>query len=562
MTRSLARIESLRSLQPGVILIDMGLQGDDAIGLIAQLKMDRMLRHVSVIALSASAERPVRLATLRAGACDFLVKPVDGAELESRLRNVLAAKLDRDELAHTDALTGLPNRDALVWRLEWAIKHACRQRTVGAVLQVGLDRLEQVNDALGPAGSDELLHALSQRLVKDLRDGDLVARRPDEDEPGAAEAAPADHDRLLLARGNGAEFTVLLPHVARPEDAAVVARRIIGRVADGFQIAGHELFIACRVGIAVFPADSTDKNTILKQAGVAMRHARSEHAATGAEFQFYSASLNSQSLKRLGTERELRRALDQDELRIHLQPQVDVRSGRLCGAEALVRWQHPQRGLLGPFEFIPVAEQTGLIARVGGVVMRTAVRQLAEWRSRGLLLEQISVNVSSLQLKAPGFGPEVAELLRTAGLDGRLLCLEVTESAVIESGEQVTTNLGLLRELGVQIALDDFGTGYSSLTYLRQITIDELKIDRSFVANCWRDKRLAAITDAILVMARGLNLRVVAEGVETQQELDFLRLRGADAFQGYLYSKPVPIAEFETLLRRQAELSEPAALSA
>jgi diguanylate cyclase len=565
----LARPDTLRDLQPGVVLLDMELDAGRSMQVLAMLKADRMLRHVPVMGLSANADRPVRLTALQAGVADFLVKPVDGAELEFRLRNILTAKLQRDELAHTDALTGLPNRDAMLWRLDWAIKHAMRHKTVGAVLQVGLDRFEQINDALGPAVSDELLHALSQRLVQDLRDGDLVARRaaadpkvgtppspsasPSDHPPIEAPAEPSESERTLLARGNGAEFTVLLPHVARAEDAAVVARRLVRRIADVFEVGGHELFVGCRIGIAVFPVDSSDKDTILKQAGAAMRHARSEHGVSGAEFQFYSDRLNSQSLKRLGIERELRRALEHDELRVFLQPQVDLRTGQLYGAEALARWQHPERGLLGPYEFIPVAEQTGLIGKVGAWMIRSAVRQLAAWQSRKLALGHVSVNVSRLQLQSPRFGDEVADLLTKAGIEGRRLCLEITESAVIDSGEQVARNLAQLREFGVQIALDDFGTGYSSLTYLRQIRIDELKIDRSFVANCWRDKRLAAITDAILLIARGLDLRFVDGGVETTQELEFLRARRADAFQGYLFSKPIPVAEFEALLVDQTE---------
>jgi diguanylate cyclase len=529
--------QALRDEQPDLVLLELGLTQGRAFEVLGWMQAERMLRHVPVIVLATHEDLASRLRALALGAADCLVKPIDAVELDLRLRNTLAVKAHRDQLAHTDHLTGLPNRESLLWRLDWALKQSCRHGGVGAVLQLGLDRFKQVNDALGPAVGDELLHAVAQRLVAGLRGSDMVAR-------GRASRAAA-----MLSRGSGDEFTMLLPVIDRVEDAAVVAKRMIERMTEPFAVAGHELFVSCRVGIAVFPGDSDDKDTVLQHAGVAMRCARQAGQVAGSGIQFYSERLNSRALQQISLERELHHALERDEFRLHYQPQVDVLTGRVCGAEALVRWQHPQRGLLGPGEFIAVAEAAGLIVRLGNWVLREALRQLAAWRHSGLNLAQMAVNVSSLQLQRAGLCDDVRDALTSAGVEARGLCLELTESAIIDSGPQVTETLEAIKRLGVQLALDDFGTGYSSLTYLRRFPIDELKIDRSFVSDCDSDGNNSALTAAIIAMALRLGLRVVAEGVETAQQLAFIRANGAETFQGYLFARPLPADEFGALLR-------------
>ncbi len=529
-----ATIQVLRDEQPDLVLLDLAPAATSPYELLRLLRADRLLRHVPVIALASHDDRASRLRALDLGATDYLVKPVDAGELLLRVRNTLAAKAYQDQLVHTDQLTGLPNRESLLWRLDWALKHAVRHATVGAVLHFGLERFRQLNDALGPALVDELLHMVSMRLMAGLRDSDMVAR--------------AEPSRMaMLSRSGGDEFAVLLPVVERPEDAALVAQRLIERIAEPIVLAGHELFVTCRVGIAVFPLDSADKYAVLQNAGVAMHHARAA-SPSGSGFQFYSASLNTRTVHRLGIERELRHALERDELRLHYQPQVDTAGGQLCGAEALVRWQHPRRGLLGPNEFIGVAEESGLIVRLGDWVLREALRQLAAWRRAALWLPRLSVNVSSLQLRHSDLCAEVAGALESSGIEAGALCLELTESAVIDSGPQVGETVAAIKRLGVQLALDDFGTGYSSLTYLQRLPIDELKIDRSFVAGCDGDN--AALAGAIIAMAHRLGLHVVAEGVETPQQLAFLRSNGANAFQGYLYAPPLAVGDFTALLGR------------
>ena len=531
-----ASVHALRDEQPDLVLIELGATTAGAFVVLHAMQADRLLCRVPVIALALQDDLASRVRALELGATDVLVKPIDAAELGLRLRNTLAAKAHRDQLAHTDPLTGLPNRESLLWRLDWALRHAQRHGSVGAVLQLGLDRFKQVNDALGPAVGDELLQAVAQRLVAGLRDSDMVAH------------APLAHGAAVLSRGSGDEFTLLLPLVERVEDAGVVAQRMLARMVEPFAVAGQDLFVSCRIGVAVFPGDSGDADTVLKHAGVAMRNVRSPGSMAGGGFRFHSDELNTQASQRIGGVRELHHALERGELRLHYQPQVDVASGCVCGVEALVRWQHPQRGLLGPAEFIGVAEESGLIVRLGDWVLREALQQLAAWRRNGLALHHVAVNVSSLQLQHAGLADDVREALRSAGVTGDALCLELTESAIIDSGPQVTQTLEAIKRLGVQLSLDDFGTGYSSLTHLRRFAIDELKIDRSFVTDCDDGGSTSQITAAVIAMARRLGLRVVAEGVETTGQLAFIRVSGADAFQGYLFARPVPAPECAAML--------------
>jgi diguanylate cyclase len=572
------RMQTLRDEQPDLLLLDLGGQEEAAFALLHDLQNDRRLRHVPAVLLCDHDHLPQRLRALALGVWACLPKPVPGEELLLRVHNLLLAKAYRDQLAHTDAITGLPNRDLLLLRTDWAVKQALRHQHVGAMLHIGLDRYQEINNALGPGVGDELLHAVAQRLVGGLRDSDMVIRgeaqdrAQDQAQDPAQDQTQAEPDvRALLARGHGDEFSILLPRLARAQDAGLVAQRLVASLSAPFVVAGHELFVSCHVGIAVFPSDGSDKNSVLHRAGVAMRSARDTASASGQQqrsvVQFDSVELNNQAVHRFRLERELRQALASDELRLHYQPQVNVQTGHICGAEALVRWQHPQRGLLGPGEFVEAAEELGLISALGDWVLHEALRQWAAWQQAGLHLTQISVNVSGLQLRQAGLADKVQAALRASGANPHALCLELTETSIIESQAQVAQTLRAIRALGVRLALDDFGTGYSSLTYLRRFEIDELKIDRSFVADCGVDGARAstssattsattsAITAAIVVMARSLGLRVVAEGVETTQQLDFIRAQGVDCYQGYLFSKPLPAPAFAALLAQSSAQS-------
>jgi len=538
-------LDTLRDERPDLVLLDLAMRQPTAFDVLGWMNTDRLLRHVPIVVVTERDERQDRLRALQLGAGDYLVKPIDPTDLELRLRNTLTTKFHHDRLAYTDGLTGLPNRESSLHRLEWALKFARRHNTAGAVLQIGLDRFKHINDALGPAMGDELLRAVGLRLLTCIRDTDLVMR--DTSSETAAQ----------VARGDGDEFTVLLPAMTRSDHASIVAKRIVESMAEPFMLVGHELFVTCQVGIAAFPTDTLDKDMVLRQAKLAMRHGRAAGETAGSGFRFYSQELNSRSSNRLTLERELHHALERNELVLHYQPKVDMASGRICGAEALVRWQHPQRGLLAPGAFIEVAEESGLVVPLGDWVLHETLRQVADWRRLGLPALTVAVNVSSLQLRRAHMDRTVLDALARAGLDGASLCLELTESAIMDTGFNVTNTLQAIKEQGVRLALDDFGTGYSSLSYLRRFPIDELKIDRSFIVECHAGNNSAAIiTQAIIAMAHGMRLSVVAEGVETPQQLAFLRANACDQYQGYLYSRPVPASEFEALF---AAASPPAA---
>jgi EAL domain-containing protein (putative c-di-GMP-specific phosphodiesterase class I) len=347
----------------------------------------------------------------------------------------------------------------------------------------------------------------------------------------------------------GDEFTVLLPALAKGADAGAVAQRILDIVAAPFNIGGHELFVTCCIGIALYPADGTARDSILKAAAVSMRHAKRERRDS---YRYFSKELNAQSLDRLSLETELRRAIERGELELFYQPKVDLKSNRLVGAEALVRWRHPQRGMVSPGDFIPLAEETGLIIPLGQWVLNTACQQVRTWEATGRQAPRVSVNVSSHQFRQRVLARDVQAALSGSGIAARHLCLELTESAIMEHAQDNVRTLAALKESGVSLSIDDFGTGYSSLSYLKRFPIDEIKIDRSFVSGVEREKDNAAIVTAIIVMAHSLGLRVVAEGVETPVELEYLQQQGCDECQGFLYSRPLPAADFGALLMAQS----------
>ena len=526
-------MELLYNERPDVLLLDLSMPHIGGFEILAWMQADRILKHVPVVILTAAADPANKLKALELGATDFLAKPVDASELALRLRNTLAAKSYRDSLANSDSLTGLPNRASYIDRLDWALRHAKRYGTVGAVLQIGLDRFKQVNDALGPGVADRLLVAVAQRLRECVRGSDYLSRAGDESsEP-------------LLARLGGDEFSVLLPAMAGVNNAAIVAQRILDSIAAPYTIGSQELFATCCIGIAVFPDDGTEKDAIVKSAGVAMRHAKQQRRDS---YSFYSRELNEMAMSRLSLERDFRKALERDELRVIYQPKFDLATGRVSGGEALVRWQHPTRGLLGAGEFVPMAEDTGLVVPLGEWVLRAACRQIARWIDAGLQPGRIAVNVSSLQFREPNLAQVVQGALADAGIGPERLRLEMTESALMDPDGKSARTLQQFSDLGILLSIDDFGTGYSSLSYLKRYPIDELKIDRSFVADIGQAGGNEAIVVAIIAMGHSLGMRIVAEGIETQSQVDFLRSRGCDEGQGYLFSQPVLPQIFADLL--------------
>ena len=521
-------VDLLVEHRPDVLLLDLMMPGMSGFDIMVKMATENMLRDIPAIVLTSSKDAATKLKALELGATDFLAKPVDPSELLLRLKNTLAAKAYRDRLANYDLLTGLPNRHTFMDRLDWALRHAGRYGHNGAVLHLGLDEFKQVNEALGPSVGDALLQRVAQRLQNCLRTTDTVVR---------LEEGP----RPSLSRFSGDEFAVLLPLVRASEDAARVSQRILGAIAAPFHVSDHELALTCSIGVAVFPVDGLQADTIVKNAGTAMHHAKQRNKNS---FQFYSNELNARALAKLTLANELRKALDRDELQLYYQPKVDLKTSVITGAEALVRWQHPKRGWVSPQEFIPMAEENGLIVPLGQWVMRAACKQSKAWRSAGLKVPRIAINVSSYQFRHGRFAETLAQTLIDTGADAQDLSLELTEGVIMDNVKNNVETLRQLKEIGLKLSIDDFGTGYSSLSYLNKFPLDELKIDRSFIQEIRGPQDRAAIITAIIAMAHSLGLRVVAEGVETTSQLAFLEAQGCDEFQGYLKSKPLPAHEF------------------
>ena len=425
-------------------------------------------------------------------------------------------------LAHYDELTGLANRSMFSQRLSHAIAQARRTGTQLAVLFIDLDRFKNINDTLGHEAGDNVLREVAERLHECLRESDTVGRL------------------------SGDEFVVLLEGMPQSMQCADVAQKILTAVAKPFALGAHEFHLTASIGISTYPADSEDPQSLLKNADVAMYRAKELGKNN---FQFYSAQMNIHTLERLALESSLRGALERNEFVLHYQPKVDIRSGRIIGMEALVRWQHPTKGLIPPMQFIPLAEETGLIVPIGEWVLRTACACNKSWQEQGLPPLCIAVNLSARQFAYENLVQDVARVLNETGLDAAFLELEITESMVMHDPEHAIELLNKLKGMGINISIDDFGTGYSSLSYLKRFPINSLKIDRSFIRDLPLDGYDAAITEAIIAMAHGLKLKVIAEGTETGEQLRFLRAHECDEMQGFYFSKPLPEHEFFLLVQ-------------
>ncbi len=423
--------------------------------------------------------------------------------------------------ARTDALTGLPNRFFFMDRLQQDIVQAEREERKLAVLFIDLDRFKGINDSLGHAAGDELLRQAAARLRQGMREGDTVARL------------------------GGDEFTILINALSSAKAAGSAAEHVIAALSEPFIVENVENVVSASVGIAVYPSDSGNAELLMRQADTAMYRAK---AGGRGKYVFFEEAMNAEVVRRSTMERELRRAISERQFILHYQPLVDPHAGRIRGVEALVRWQHPEQGIIAPGHFIGIAEETGLIPAIGDLVLVEACKQFSAWRNKGLELEYVTVNVSARQFRLPNFVQTVAAALRNSALPAECLALEITESVLLDDTDAVMGMLARLKEFGVQIAIDDFGTGYSSLGYLERLPFDTLKIDISFVRNIRENGAGGAIAAMITAMAHSLGKRVVAEGVETQAQLDFLRGLDCELIQGYFYSRPLGAQELEAFV--------------
>lgn len=450
-----------------------------------------------------------------------------------------AAEDKMHRLAMYDLLTGLPNRQLFNEQLAQAVARAKRNNEHLAVMFIDLDRFKRINDTLGHATGDMLLREVSVRLSHCLRGNDQIGR-------DAGNPAPVTGQVARLA---GDEFTVTLDALGRPQDAVRVAKRILDELSRPFVLNGEEVVVTASVGIAVFPDDGEQAEILLKNADAAMYQAKNQGKNT---YQFFAGEMNSAAVEKLRLENDLRHALERNQFVLHYQPKIDAHNGAITGVEALIRWQHPEWGLVPPGRFIPVAEDIGLIVAMGEWVLDQACLQKKRWRDAGLPAIEMALNLASPSFRQPDLVEKVAAAARLYGVPSREICLEATESILMRDADATMATLTQLRALGVKLSIDDFGTGYSSLSYLRRFPIDQLKIDRSFVQDVTENSDDAAIIAAIVSLAKTLKLDIVAEGVETADQARTLAEQGCRIMQGYFFSKPVPADELTQLLREDA----------
>ena len=526
----------------GLVISDINMEGVSGLDLVPQIH--KRTPDTVVVMISGQATIDYAIEAMRAGAFDYITKPLDLRHVKSAVRRALShhrlladkrryedhleelvkeRTAEIEHLAYHDRLTDLPNRNLFTDRCTQALATAQRNGTMVGVMLISLDRFKKITETLGHAAGDVVLSQAAARLHHCIQEGDTVAHF------------------------DGEEFALLLTQIGQSDDLADASLAISDAFHEPFQIGKQEVFVTTSIGISLFPANGDDVAAILRNAGAALYRAKRQG---GNNYQFYAAEMNAQSVQRLMLETSMRRALDKQEFITHYQPVVNLSSGEVIGSEALVRWRHPEFGVLPPARFIGLAEDTGLILHLGEFVMRAACQRTRLWQERGFGRLRIAVNVSARHFQRKDFLDRLVEILGQARLDPSSLELELTETSIMENADSAVELLAQIRKLGVRVAIDDFGTGYSSLSYLKRLPIDTVKLDRSFVNGATTDPDDAALVMAIVTLAHNLRLRVVAEGVETEEQLAFLRLLRCDEGQGYLFGRPMPPEAFESTLAR------------
>jgi diguanylate cyclase (GGDEF)-like protein len=527
----------LKSIDFNVVISDINMGAISGLDLVPQV----LARTPDTVVVMISGQQTIDFAidAMRAGAFDYITKPLDLRHVDTAVRRALShhdllkqkrryenhleelvkeRTAEVEHLAYHDGLTGLPNRILFEDRCSQALAIAQRSQNLVAVMLVSIDRFKKVTESLGHAAGDVVLTEAAARLQSCVTNRDTVARF------------------------DGDEFALLLTNVAETGDLAEVAHTINEAFKEPFHL-GQEVYVTNSIGISLFPSNGEDSSTILKNAVAALYRAKTQG---GNNYQFYAADMNAMAIKRLELETSMRRAIENEEFITYYQPLVNLAAGEVVGFEALVRWQHPEFGLLAPARFIGVAEDTGLILDIGDFVMRAACNQIRSWQNRGMGRLRIAVNISARHFQQKNFLDRLVDILGETRLDPTCLELELTETSIMESTEAAVKLLTQIRKLGVKVSIDDFGTGYSSLSYLKSLPIDTVKLDRSFVKGATTDPDDAALVMAIITLAHNLKLKVIAEGVETEEQVVFLRLLRCDEAQGFLYSKPLPPEAFES----------------
>lgn len=529
------------------ILLDVMMpSGMDGYAVCTELRNMPEGRHVPILMMTGLEDLESINRAYEVGATDFITKPINIPLLSHRVRYMLKGSYTTQQLlqseqrlhhmAYFDDLTELPNRHFFQENLQQMIALAQRKKLKLGVLFLDLDGFKRINDTLGHHLGDLVLQATSERLRKSIRLSDAFAQ------------TGMSQNSISLARLGGDEFTALLSLIERNEDAAIVAERIRINLAQPLTFGEHELTTTTSIGIAIYPDDGETAEDLLKNADLAMYYAK---RSGGNMYCYFSSYMMEMAMRKLTMENYLRKAIERKEFNLYYQPQLDIDQGSFNGLEVLLRWDNKELGSISPTEFIPLAEETGLIIHIGEWVLRQACSQAYSWCNQGIHLNRIAVNVSAVQLLHRGFPELVGTILAETGLDPSLLELELTESALINDVDLVIEILEQLKQVGVQLAIDDFGTGYSSLSRLMNFPIDRLKIDQAFVRNLEQNSDNGAIAAAIIAMAGSMNMKVTAEGVETGVQFDFLKNKCCNEVQGYFLSKPLPVDEVEKFLRNK-----------
>lgn len=533
--------EALLRLQegkPDLLLLDLDMPEVNGFEVLRQLRDIEEYYFLPVIILTASSDPRSKLRALELGATDFLSKPVDPSELALRVRNTLSAKSYQDQLTYYDSLTGLPNRKLFIDRFGWALDFAKSERIPLVLLDIGLDRFGHINETLGMSAGDRILKTVAARLNKVIHSYGVKGR---------SDNIPQSEN---IARIDGDEFTMVLSGVNSLENTPTICRRVLEAVKKPFIVGAEEVYLTASIGIAVYPEDGEDEQTLLKYASSAKDFAKSQGMDN---YQFFSREMNdrTRALMKMGS--DLRRALENNEFELYYQPKVNTKDGSLMGMECLLRWFHPEKGLIPPAEFIPVAEKLGLIVPLGEWVLHEACQRSSEWFNTDNSHLKVSINVSAQQFSDAGLKASIISALQTSGLNPQNLVLEITESMLMGDVDHFISLLQDIKSLGVSFSLDDFGTGYSSLSYLKKFPISELKIDRSFLIDVPANKEDNSIVRAIIAMAHSLGQKVVAEGVEEIQQLEFLEAHDCDVIQGFYFSKPLNRKDFTEYLTLKSE---------
>jgi len=533
-SESVKAIDIMRREKPDVVLLDLMMPEVSGFDILTMMRNDQALTYIPVVILTSSDDSETKLKALQLGAMDFLAKPVDASELALRLRNTLGAKAYQHHLVNFDQLTGLLKREAFMEAMESATIAMNSSNDKAAVLHIYIDNLKNINSTMGRDSGNKTIQTFARRLEASVAAFGSVQNAFDLD------------TQIHIARTGGDKFTVFLGPVQNPQQAAALARKIEDDTNQTVKLDDRSMLCSTKIGIAIYPEDGDNAQTLFSNAETAMSHIRDQSGKEN--HTFYSSSMNEESARVLAIETGLQSAIQKNELRVTYQPKVDVQTGKIVGAEALVRWISSDLGFVGPDHFISIAERTGQIIPIGEWVLKQASSQAAIWRNKYGFDFRMAVNMSIKQIHDSDMCATTKEALSESGLPSNCLTLELTENMVMENAESNIELLKQLKDLGIKLSIDDFGTGYSSLSYLQRFPLDELKIDRSFIEEIESENHRAPIVRAMVSLAHDLDMTVVAEGIETEVQLQHMRGLECELYQGYLRSKPVVADAFEELL--------------